>query len=177
MGALLGNNLKVSGIIPEHNQALFEKLDEMGVKYRLGKDYAIMNKCDKLKPVNIRTEVYPGFPTDLGQPFGVLLTQAEGTSYIEETIWENRTGHYPYLIKMGAKIKVDGQNATIKGKTKLKGTSINATDLRGGAAMVLAGLIASGTTEIMEIDYILRGYENLIHKLTNVGAKISLEDI
>ena len=177
MGAALGNNLKISGIEPSHNENLFYKLKQMGVKYELGSDYVIINKCDNLLPIDVTTEVYPGFPTDLGQPFSVLLTQANGTSLMKETIWENRTGHYPFLIKMGANIHVEGQEATIKGKTKLKGTEINATDLRGGAALILAGLIAEGTTEIRDIDYILRGYENIIHKLSNVGAKISLKEI
>ena len=177
MGALLGDNLKVEGIIPEHNEALFNKLSEMGVKYQIEGHSVILNKCEHLKPVDVKTLVYPGFPTDLGQPMSVLLTQAEGVSTMEETIWENRVGHYPYLQKMGADIKLDGLKATIKGKAKLKGTDINATDLRGGAALILAGLIAEGTTTISDIDYILRGYENIIHKLSNVGAKIKLEQI
>lgn len=177
MGVLLGDNLKVEGIIPEHNEALFSKLSEMGVKYQIDGHSVILNKCEHLKPVDVKTLVYPGFPTDLGQPMSVLLTQAEGVSTMEETIWENRVGHYPYLQKMGADIKLDGLKATIKGKTKLKGTDINATDLRGGAALILAGLIAEGTTTISDIDYILRGYENIIHKLSNVGAKIKLEQI
>lgn len=177
MGALLGDNLKVEGIIPEHNEALFNKLSEMGVKYQIDGHSVILNKCEHLKPVDVKTLVYPGFPTDLGQPMSVLLTQAEGVSTMEETIWENRVGHYPYLQKMGADIKLDGLKATIKGKAKLKGTDINATDLRGGAALILAGLIAKGTTTISDIDYILRGYENIIHKLSNVGAKIKLEQI
>ncbi len=177
MGALLGNNLKVEGIIPEHSEALFNKLSEMGVKYQIDGHSVILNKCEHLKPVDVKTLVYPGFPTDLGQPMSVLLTQAEGVSTMEETIWENRVGHYPYLQKMGADIKLDGLKATIKGKAKLKGTDINATDLRGGAALILAGLIAEGTTTISDIDYILRGYENIIHKLSNVGAKIKLEQI
>ena len=177
MGALLGNNLKVEGIIPEHNEALFNKLSEMGVKYQIDGHSVILNKCDNLKAVDVKTLVYPGFPTDLGQPMSVLLTQAEGISTMEETIWENRVGHYPYLQKMGADIKLDGLKATIKGKAKLKGTDINATDLRGGAALILAGLIAEGTTTISDIDYILRGYENIVHKLSNVGAKIRIEQI
>ena len=177
MGALLGDNLKVEGIIPEHNEALFNKLSEMGVKYQIDGHSVILNKCDNLKAIDVKTLVYPGFPTDLGQPMSVLLTQAEGVSTMEETIWENRVGHYPYLQKMGADIKLDGLKATIKGKTKLKGTDINATDLRGGAALILAGLIADGTTTISDIDYILRGYENIIHKLSNVGAKIKLEQV
>ena len=177
MGALLGNHLKVEGIIPEHNEALFNKLSEMGVKYQIDGHSVVLNKCEHLKPVDVKTLVYPGFPTDLGQPMSVLLTQAEGISTMEETIWENRVGHYPYLQKMGADIKLDGLKATIKGSVKLKGTDINATDLRGGAALILAGLIAEGTTTISDIDYILRGYENIIHKLSNVGAKIKLEQI
>ena len=177
IGALLGNNLKIEGVIPEHNEALFEKLQEMGVDFKIGQNEVIVNKCDNLKAVDVTTLVYPGFPTDLGQPMSVLLTQAEGISKMEETIWESRIGHYPYLSKMGADIKVEGLVATIKGKTALKGTEINATDLRGGAALILAGLIAEGTTNIYDIDYILRGYENIINKLSNVGAKISLEEI
>ena len=176
MGALLGKNLKVDGIVPEHNQALFEKLEKMGVKFTLGDTYVILNKSRKLKPVDVKTLVYPGFPTDLGQPMSVLLTQADGESVFEETIWENRFGHFPYLIKMGAKIETEGRIAKIYGKTNLIGTEINATDLRGGAALILAGLIAKGKTTIYDIDYILRGYENIIHKLSNVGAKIELEE-
>ena len=177
MGALLGDNLCVEGIIPEHNKALLDKLQEMGVSYEIKDHSIVVNKCSNLKPVDVTTLVYPGFPTDLGQPMSVLLTQADGISHMEETIWENRIGHYPYLQKMGANIELDGLKATIKGKSVLKGTDINATDLRGGAALILAGLIASGTTTIYDIDYILRGYENIIHKLSNVGAKIDIEKI
>ncbi len=177
MGALLGDNLCVEGIIPEHNKALLDKLQEMGVSYEIKDHSIIVNKSSSLKPVDVTTLVYPGFPTDLGQPMSVLLTQAEGVSHMEETIWENRIGHYPYLQKMGANIELNGLKATIKGKSILKGTDINATDLRGGAALILAGLIASGTTTIYDIDYILRGYENIIHKLSNVGAKIDIEKI
>ncbi len=177
MGALLGDNLCVEGIIPEHNKALLDKLKEMGVSYEIKDHSIVVNKCSNLKPVDVTTLVYPGFPTDLGQPMSVLLTQAEGVSHMEETIWENRIGHYPYLQKMGANIELDGLKATIKGKSILKGTDINATDLRGGAALILAGLVAKGITTIYDIDYILRGYENIIHKLSNVGAKISIEKI
>ena len=177
MGALLGENLTVDGIIPEHNEALFNKLTEMGVSYHIDKNSVTLNKTDSLKPVDIVTQVYPGFPTDLNQPMCVLLTQANGTSTMEETIWENRKGHYPSLLKMGAKIELDGNKATITGKTDLKGTEINATDLRAGAALILAGLIAEGTTYIYDIDYILRGYENIINKLSQVGAKIKIEKI
>ena len=177
MGALLGDNLKIDGIIPEHNQALLNKLKEMGVDFKISEHSIVINKCENFKPVNVRTEVYPGFPTDLNQPMSILMTQANGTCVMEETIWEKRIGHYPYLQKLGANIELDGNKATIKGKTELKGTDTNATDLRAGAALILAGLIASGTTTINDIDYILRGYENIILKLSNVGAKIKIEQI
>jgi len=177
MGALLGNNLKINGIIPEHNKALFDKLEEMGVDFKLEDNSVVVNACNNLKPTDVTTLVYPGFPTDLGQPMSVLLTQANGVCRMEETIWENRVGHYPYLQKMGANIELNGLVATINGKTKLIGTEINATDLRGGAALIAAGLIAEGTTTIYDIDYILRGYEKIINKLSDVGAKINLEKI
>jgi len=177
MGALLGKNLRVEGVIPEHNEALFNSLKEMDVDFKIENNVVILNKNDNLKPTNVKTLVYPGFPTDLGQPMSVLLTQANGESVMEETIWENRIGHYPYLQKMGANIELNGLTAQITGKTPLVGTDINATDLRGGAALILAGLIADGITTIYDIDYILRGYENIIHKLSNVGAKISIEKI
>lgn len=177
MGALLGENFTINGFIPSHNGALLAKFDEMGVDYKINDNQIILNKVETLKPVNVKTLVYPGFPTDLGQPMSVLLTQAKGTSYFEETIWENRMGHIPYLNKMGANIEVNGLSAIIKGNTDLKGTEINATDLRGGASLIIAGLIAEGTTYIHDIDYILRGYENIINKLSACGAKIRLEEI
>ena len=107
----------------------------------------------------------------------VLLTKGNGTSLFEETIWENRMGHVPSLNKMGANIKVNGMNAIINGPTKLKGCEVIATDLRGGAALVIAGLAAEGTTIITDVEHILRGYENIKGKLTNVGAKIELKEI
>ena len=177
MGALLGDGLEVKGIVPEHNKALFEKFDEMGIKYQLNNNSVIISKCSNIIASDVKTLVYPGFPTDLGQPMSVLLTQSKGICQMEETIWENRVGHYPYLQKMGANIHVDGLCAKITGPTPLKGTEINATDLRGGAALIVAGLIADGKTYIYDIDYILRGYENIINKLSNVGAKIKLEQI
>lgn len=177
MGALLGSDFTVKGFVAEHNKALLSKFEDMGVNYKIKDDSIILNAVDKLKPINVKTLVYPGLPTDLGQPMSVLLTQAEGESLFEETIWESRMGHVPYLNKMGADIQVKGLTAKIKGKSQLHGTDINATDLRGGASLIIAGLIADGTTTIHDIDYILRGYENIIHKLSSCGAKISLEEI
>lgn len=177
MGALLGDNLEIDGIVPEYNIVLLNKLQEMGVNFKLKNHKIILNKTKNLKPTNIRTVVYPGFPTDLGQPISVLLTQANGISLFEETIWENRMGHVKYLNQMGANIEAERQHAKITGPTKLHGEVITATDLRAGAALVTAGLIAEGTTIINDAEHILRGYERIINKLSHVGANIKIEEI
>ena len=176
-GALLGENLKIDNIIPEHVESLMLKLKEMGVDITIGNNYAIVNSGNNLKHINLRTLGYPGFPTDLQQPITTLLTQCNGISILEETIYENRFQNVPYLNKMGANIKITGKKIKIKGPTKLKGKKVVATDLRAGACLVLAGLCAQGKTTITDIEHVLRGYENIIEKLTNVGAKISLEEI
>lgn len=176
-GAMVGENLKIENIIPDHVEALTLKLKEMGVKMEIGRDYIIVNKSDKLKPVNVKTQGYPGFPTDLQQPLTTLLTQCCGISRLEETIYENRFQNVPYLNKMGANIEIKGKKIKIKGPNNLKGKKVIATDLRAGACLVLAGLVAKGTTTIKDIEHVLRGYENIIEKLTNVGAKISFEEI
>lgn len=177
MGALIGKDLVINNIIEEHVAALLSKLDDMGVDFKVNNNQIIINKTKKLEAINIKTLVYPGFPTDLGQPMTALLTQANGVSLFEETIYENRMGHVPYLNKMGADIKVQKSNAIVIGPKKLKGCEVVATDLRGGACMVIAGLIAEGKTTILEADHILRGYEKIIEKLSGVGAKISIEEI
>ena len=176
-GALLGDNLKIENIIPEHVEALTLKLKEMGVNINIENDYAIVNKTNNLKAISLRTLGYPGFPTDLQQPLTTLLTQCEGVSLLEETIYENRFQNVPYLADMGAHIGIEGRKLKVKGPTKLIGTEVVATDLRAGACLVLAGLVADGTTIIKDIEHVLRGYENIIEQLTNVGAKISLEEI
>lgn len=177
LGALIGNNLKIENIIKEHLDALLAKLISAGVPIEIHENEIIINQCQNLNPVNIKTLVYPGFVTDWGQPMSVLLTQCNGTSILEETIYENRMGHTGYLNKMGAKIEVNGQTAMINGPTKLHGENVIATDLRAGASLVLAGLIADGKTTIDNAEHILRGYENIVEKLKNVGANIKLEDI
>ena len=177
IGALIGNYLKIDNIIPEHIEALTSKLIEMGVELEIGDDYLIVNKPDKYKAVNVKTLVFPGFPTDLQQPFMVLSTQCSGKSVVEETIYENRFMHIPYLQKMGADIEVNGTKAIIKGPTTLTGTEVEATDLRAGASMVAAALIAKGTTVIHNIEHILRGYENIVEKLSDVGAKLEVKEI
>lgn len=176
-GALIGENLTIKNIIPEHISSLIEKLKEMGLDMKIGKDYITISKTKNLKPIKVKTLGYPGFPTDLQQPLTTLLTQAEGISVLEETIYENRFQNVKYLNKMGANIEIKEKTITIKGKTNLEGTQVEATDLRAGACMVLAGLIANGTTTITEIKHVLRGYENIIGKLQNVGAKIIEEEI
>lgn len=177
MGALLGNNLVIEDMIPEHNIVLLNKLQEMGVNFKLDNHKIILNRSTNLRPTNVRTVVYPGFPTDLGQPIAVLLTQANGISLFEETIWENRMGHVKYLNLMGANIEAERQHAKITGPTKLHGAEITATDLRAGAALVTAGLIADGTTVINDAEHILRGYERIINKLSDVGANIKIIEV
>ena len=176
-GALVGNRLKITGIIEEHVEALLSKLKEMGVKLECTGDSIVISKPKRYKPINIKTLVFPGFVTDLGQPVSVLLTQADGMSIFEETIFENRMGHVKYLQKMGANIRVNDRTAIIIGPAHLKGKEVVATDLRAGAAMVLAGLVAKGTTTINNIEHILRGYENIVEKLQNVGADIKIVEV
>ena len=177
LGALVGKNLKITNIIPKHLEALTNKLKDMASDITINSDNIIISKVDNLKPTNIKTLVYPGFPTDIGQPMSVLLTQANGTSLFEETIWENRMGHVPSLNKMGANITVKGMSSMTIGPSKLHGCEVVATDLRGGAALVLAGLTATGTTIINDVEHILRGYEDIEEKLTKVGAKIKIKEI
>lgn len=177
IGALCGNQLKVSNLIPEHIESLLSKLEEIGVPLEIGADYVIVSRGEKYKATNIKTLVYPGFPTDLQQPFTTLLTQCKGKSKVTETIWENRFMHVPYLSNMGADIVIKNQTATIMGPTMLRGSEVVATDLRAGAAMVAACLVASGKSRITNVEHILRGYENIIEKLSNVGAKIELNEI
>lgn len=177
IGALLGNYLKIDNIIPEHIKSLTDKLEEMGVNIEIYKDYLLVDSSNQLIATNLETAVYPGFPTDLQQPFVTLLTQAKGKSMVTEKIYENRFMNIPYLNKMGANIHIEGKQATILGPTKLKGTEVEATDLRAGASLLIAGLIANGETTITEINHLLRGYEEIGEKLTNIGAKIEIKEI
>lgn len=179
MGALLGENYRVSKLIPSHIESLTSKLREIGVDMEIGEDYICVNanNIDNYNEVDIMTLVYPGFPTDLQQPIIPLLTQCNGISHVEETIYENRFQNIEDTVKMGAKIDVyDNRVATIIGKTELNGTNVSATDLRGGASMLICGMIASGETVIDNIQYILRGYNDIVGKLTKVGAKIEYID-
>ena len=176
VGALLGHNLKIDNMIPNHLEALIAKLKEAGVEMEIGLDNVIIKEPKDYKAIDIKTLVYPGFATDLQQIMATFLTQCKGRSTIEETIYENRFQNLHELAKMGAntKIRNDNRKATIKGITKLVGTDVSATDLRGGASLLVAALIAEGVTNIDNISYILRGYDKIVEKLTNVGAKIEI---
>ena len=177
IGALLGDNLRIKGIIKEHIEALLMKLKEIGVEYSINADVLTISKCEHLKSTYIKTLVFPGFPTDLQQAITTLLTQAEGKSIVEETLYENRFKNTYDLNRMGAITNIISLNKLeIKGPRKLHGTNVIATDLRGGASLLIAALIAEGTTEIENSDVILRGYSDVIKKLENVGAKIKITE-
>lgn len=177
IGALVGEKLKVFNVIPEHVEALTLKLQEMGVDLEIGSDCITVNSKESYKPVNIKTMVYPGFPTDLQQPFSVLASKCNGKMKVEETIWENRFMHLPELQKLGMQVERNGMVATFTGPNKLTANEVRATDLRAGAALVAAALAAEGTTTITDVEHILRGYEGIVDKLTDVGAKIEIEEI
>ena len=177
IGALLGNYLKVDNIIPTHIKSLTDKLEDMGVWLEIHDDYLIIDSKNELKSTTVETSYYPGFPTDLQQPFVALLTQANGISKVVENIYENRFMNIPYLNEMEANIQIFEKTAIIKGPTKLKGKTVTATDLRAGASLLVASLVADGETTIKEINHLLRGYEEIVEKLTNVGAKIEIEEI
>lgn len=178
IASLLGNELKVSNLNPIHIESLTSKLEEAGVCLEIGEDYVLCNNVGEYNAIDITTMVYPGFPTDLQQPIVPFLVSCNGTSHIKETIYENRFINIPDTIKMGASIEVNDDNdvATIYGKSNLVGKEVTATDLRGGASMIICGLIAEGITIIDNIEHILRGYENIVGKLKNVGADIEVID-
>ncbi len=177
IGALLGKNLTIKGVIKEHLEAFLMKLKEVGVKYCIKGDTLTISKTENLKPTYIKTLVFPGFPTDLQQPFTTLLTQANGKSIVEETIYENRFKNTYDLNRMGAITNIISLNKLeVNGPRKLHGTNVIATDLRGGASLLIAALVAEGITEIDNSDVILRGYSEVIRKLENVGAKIKITE-
>ncbi len=173
LAATAGENITIENIIPQHIDALLAKLEEIGIDFEADIDKVhVRGKSNVLKGVNIKTGTYPGFATDIQQPLTALLTQCGGQSQVSETIYTERFKHCNELNKMGANINVMTPSALINGPTKLSGTKVEATDLRCGACLVIAGLIAEGTTEISEIYHIERGYENIIGKLTALGAKV-----
>jgi UDP-N-acetylglucosamine 1-carboxyvinyltransferase len=177
MAAAIGDGVTVDNIIPLHLEAITAKLREMGVKVEEGEESMFIPRTDNLQAIDVKTLVYPGFPTDVQQPLSVLMTQATGSSKITETIYSARFKHIDELRRMNANARVEGNSAVIQGPAKLHGSRVTATDLRAGAALVLAGLVAEGETEIQEIYHIERGYSSLIEKLCALGADIRRETI
>lgn len=176
MAAAMADDVTIKNIIPLHLEALTSKLIEMGVDIEIGVDYARIKRSDNLQAVDITTQTYPGFATDLQQPLTSLLTQAHGVSRVKETIYGERFKHCEHLRRMGADIKVSSSKATIEGPHKLFASKVEATDLRGGASMVVAALMAEGVTEISEIYHIDRGYDKIDEKLTSLGANMWREE-
>ncbi|KYH34894.1 UDP-N-acetylglucosamine 1-carboxyvinyltransferase 2 [Clostridium tepidiprofundi DSM 19306] len=170
--AACGGQVRIRNVIPKHLESISAKLIEMGVEIIEEDDFLVIKSDGKLKGVNIKTLPYPGFPTDVQQPMSALLSIACGRSIINESIWESRYKHLDELKKMGANAKVEGRIAIIDGVQKLTGAEIRATDLRAGAAMVIAGLIAEGTTVVTGVEHIDRGYPKIEEKLSKLGADI-----
>jgi UDP-N-acetylglucosamine 1-carboxyvinyltransferase len=170
--AATGGDVYIKNVIPKHLESITAKLTEMGAVIEEGDDCIRVTVNKPLKGVNIKTTPYPGFPTDIQQPMSTLLSIVPGRSLITESIWENRHKHIDELKKMGANIKVEGRVAIIDGSQKLTGAVVKATDLRAGAAMVIAGLVAEGETEITSIEHIDRGYPHIENKFKALGADI-----
>lgn len=171
--AACGGEVTINNVIPKHLESITAKLQEMGAKIYDDGDSIVVSSDGKLKGVNIKTLPYPGFPTDLQQPMSAVLSISSGRSMINESIWESRFKHVDELKKMGAQVKVEGRLAIIDGVENLTGACVRATDLRAGAAMVIAGLIAEGVTTISGIDHIDRGYPFIEEKFKSLGADIT----
>ena len=174
LAAAIGEDIQINNVLYEHLESYIAKLEEMGVRMTISEDSIFVEKQTGLKAIQIKTSPYPGFATDLQQPITPLLLTAAGRGRIVDTIYEKRVNHVPELAKMGATISTLNDHIIYEGPNQLTGSSVKATDLRAGAALVIAGLMASGTTEITNVEYILRGYSDIIHKLTQLGADIQL---
>lgn len=177
IGAAMGKEMIIDNVIPQHLEAVIAKMREMGVVVETSDDQIFVATKEHLRAVDIKTLVYPGFPTDLQQPFTSLLTKASGTSIVTDTIYSARFKHIDELRRMNANVKVEGRSAIITGPSRLQGAKVRATDLRAGAALVVAGLMAEGVTEITGLEHIDRGYSNLVDKLANLGATIWREQM
>jgi len=178
MAAAFGDGVVVQNVIHEHLESFISKLEEMGVPMTIGEDSIEIHPANNLKPINVTTVPYPGFATDLQQPITPLLLKANGKSIVTDTIYEQRVNHIPELVRMGADASIEGKMIVLNGSDDLElvGTDVTASDLRAGACLVTAGIMASGTTRISNVDNILRGYDNIIDKLTNLGADIRMEE-
>ena len=171
-GAITGGKVKITNANPQHIEPVLNKLEEANCKLTIEKNSIQIDAPKRIKAVDIKTMPYPGFPTDMQSIFGALLSTAKGTSIITENIFESRYKYTQELNRMGAKIKVEGRTAIIKGTKRIQGANVVANDLRGGAAIILEALVAKGTTQIDNIHYVLRGYEKIEDKLRKLGAKI-----
>ena len=172
MAVAMGDGVTVKNVIPQHLEALLSKLEEMGVEMNVGSDFVEVYGTKNLKSIDIQTQTFPGFATDLQQPITPLLCVANGESNVNETIYPKRFKHCFELNKMGANITVGDAKATIVGPCKLHGTEVTATDLRCGAGLIIAGLMADGETIIHDAYHIYRGYDNIVTKLRNIGGDI-----
>ena len=170
--AATGGQILVKNIIPKHMDCITAKLVEMGVEVEDLDDAVRVRRTGTLTRTNIKTLPYPGFPTDMQPQIAVALCLAEGTSVVTEGVWDNRYRYVDEIRRMGAKVQVDGKIAVIEGVDKLTGAAVQACDMRAGAAMVIAGLAADGITEVDCIHYIERGYEDIVRKLSGIGADI-----
>ena len=174
MAAAIGEGVQINNVLYEHLEGFIAKLEEMGVRMTVSEDSVCVEKQHNLKAINIKTAPYPGFATDLQQPITPLLLTAKGRGLIIDTIYEKRVNHVPELAKMAGKISTSTNHIVYEGPNQLQGAAVKATDLRAGAALVIAGLLAHGKTEITNVEFILRGYSNIIEKLTSLGADIQL---
>ncbi|MDY0404542.1 UDP-N-acetylglucosamine 1-carboxyvinyltransferase [Virgibacillus sp. 179-BFC.A HS] len=170
--AAAGKEVVIDNVIPQHLESLLAKLREMGVMIEDSDEQLFIAPKKQLQSVDIKTLVYPGFPTDLQQPFTSLLTKTAGTGVVTDTIYSARLKHIDELRRMNANIKIEGSSAIVTGPVKLQGARVKASDLRAGAALVIAGLMADGITEITGLEHIDRGYEDMTEKLTSLGAKV-----
>ena len=175
--AMTGGDVIVENVLPEHQKPLIAKLREAGAVVEEDIDKVRVIGKNPLKAVSIKTLPYPGFPTDMQAQMMAMMVIAEGRSKVTETVFENRFMHVVELNRMGAQISTEGRSAVIDGPCKLTGCDVRATDLRAGAAMILAGLVAEGTTRIGDLHHIDRGYENIVAKLKNLGADIERIDV
>ena len=174
IAAAAGEEVLVKNVIVEHIEGLIAKMEEMGVDMEIGEDSILVKKSENLKMVHIKSLPYPGFATDLQQPLTPLLLKAHGDGIIIDTIYPKRVNHIPELRRMGANIKVESDTIFLHGPNELTGVEVTASDLRAGACLVIAGLMAKGTTTISGVENILRGYDHLVEKLTALGADIKM---
>lgn len=174
IAAACGNGVTIKNVIYEHLDSYISKLQEIGVEMEISEDAIYIPTSKNLKAVNIKTYPYPGFATDLQQPITPLLLKAEGSSQIMDTIYSKRINHIPELVRMGAKASIEGSTILVEGPVELHGAQVAASDLRAGACLVVAGLMATGTTTIDKVEYILRGYDHIIEKLIGLDADIEM---